>query len=97
MSNALAHAAECLVDLDAKLLKSLSILREAAIVMSVESRILFFNRAAEKLFGYRSKDVLGKPIEILMGSPHKENHSYYVQRYVATGKVFVFFCLCVNF
>jgi len=69
-----------------KLKKNLTSLQEAAIVINAEGRICLFNKAAEQLFGHASKDVVGGPIEVLMGSPHKCNHAYYLQRYVATGE-----------
>jgi hypothetical protein len=38
------------------------------------------------MFGHAASAVVGGPIEVLMGSPHKCNHAYYLQRYVATGE-----------
>lgn len=45
-----------------------------------------FNPAAESIFGYKAKEVLGKNINILMPSPYHENHDNYLNQYFLTGK-----------
>ncbi len=39
-----------------------------------------FNPAAEKLFGYAASEVLGKNVNVLVPSPHQENHDEYINR-----------------
>lgn len=48
-------------------------------------RIVMWNSAAEKLFGYTSAEVVGKPIEILMSEPIANLHRGGVERYLRTG------------
>jgi two-component system sensor kinase FixL len=67
--------------------KNMAALHEAAVVITTEGRVCLFNKAAELLFGRTAGEVLGGPVEVLMPSPHKENHEFYLQRYVATGKI----------
>lgn len=43
--------------------------------------IISANKATEKLFGYKEKELLGKNIKILVPEPHKKNHDQYIQRY----------------
>jgi PAS domain S-box-containing protein len=74
------------VKIPSKLRKNMMALQEAAIIITAEGRICVFNKAAEALFGHAASAVVGGPIEVLMGSPHKCNHAYYLQRYVATGE-----------
>jgi PAS domain S-box-containing protein len=74
------------VKIDKSMRKNMMALQEAAIIITAEGRIVLFNKAAENLFGYAASAVVGGPIEVLMGSPHKCNHAYYLQRYVATGE-----------
>jgi two-component system sensor kinase FixL len=66
--------------------KNMAALQEAAVVITTEGRVCLFNKAAEQLFGRTAAEVMGGPVEVLMPSPHKENHAYYLQRYVATGE-----------
>ncbi|MFG0250593.1 MAG: PAS domain S-box protein [Phycisphaeraceae bacterium JB051] len=39
------------------------------------------NTATEELFGYQSKELVGKRIETLMPSPHREMHDSYLAKY----------------
>jgi two-component system sensor kinase FixL len=45
-----------------------------------------FSSAAERLFGYKSPEVIGRNIKILMPSPYRENHDGYIERYLRTGE-----------
>jgi PAS domain S-box-containing protein len=74
------------VKIDKNMRKNMMALQEAAIIITAEGRICLFNKAAENMFGHAASAVVGGPIEVLMGSPHKCNHAYYLQRYVATGE-----------
>jgi PAS domain S-box-containing protein len=44
-----------------------------------------FNLAAEKIFGYKARKVIGKNVSILMPSPHREQHDAYLGNYLRTG------------
>ncbi|MFC1744037.1 PAS domain S-box protein [Candidatus Riflebacteria bacterium] len=41
-----------------------------------------FNPAAEKIFGYKSSEILGKKINLLMPLPYQENHDEYIKSYL---------------
>ena len=58
---------------------------DAIIVIDQHGQILSFNAAAESLFGYRSAEVIGKRVEILMPEPYRSHHSDYMRRYLTTG------------
>lgn len=45
-----------------------------------------FSAAAERLFGWTSAEVIGQPLEMLMGAPYKLAHKGYMGHYMATGE-----------
>lgn len=52
----------------------LSIVGDAIVVADAQGMIHLFNAAAERLFGFRSAEVLGQPVERLMTRHHREEH-----------------------
>ena len=58
---------------------------EAIFLVDVHGIIQFVNPAAETLFGYEVKELLGKNINQLMPSPHSELHDGYIKDYLETG------------
>jgi len=59
---------------------------DGIITINEKGVIESFNPAAERIFGYKEKDVAGKNVRLLMPSPHKERHSQYIKNYIKTGK-----------
>jgi PAS domain S-box-containing protein len=47
--------------------------------------IIQFNAAAERIFGYKASEVLGKPIHILLPEQFRESHSLHVRNFGKTG------------
>ena len=58
---------------------------DGIIVIDDEARILVFNQACERLFGYAAADVLGQNLKCLMPLEYAEKHDNYVANYVRTG------------
>jgi PAS domain S-box-containing protein len=58
---------------------------DGVILINAQGRILVFNPACEKLFGYRADEVMGQNVKILMPSPYREEHDMYLGSYHRTG------------
>lgn len=58
---------------------------DAMVVIDELGTMISFSAAAERLFGYREEDVLGKNVSMLMPSPDRDRHDSYLQRYLETG------------
>ncbi len=74
---------DCL-DLD----KELSILKsaientnEAFVTIDENHRVLFFNRAAEKVFGYSRDEVIGHDLDVIMSPGCSQDHRHAVEVY----------------
>jgi two-component system sensor kinase FixL len=59
---------------------------DAMIVIDERGVIQSFSAAAERLFGWTGREVLGRNISRLMPSPYREAHDGYLQRYLSTNE-----------
>jgi two-component system, LuxR family, sensor kinase FixL len=71
---------------EAHLTSILNTVPDAMIVIDTRGVIQSFSAAAERLFGYKASEAIGKNVKILMPSPYRENHDGYIGRYLATGE-----------
>jgi two-component system sensor kinase FixL len=58
---------------------------DGVIVIDGHGIIESFNSAAERLFGYRRQEVVGKNVSILMPPPDSDRHDRYIATYLAGG------------
>lgn len=58
---------------------------DGVITIDKHGTIESYNPAAERIFGYPSKDALGQNVRMLMPSPHRESHDIYLKNYQSTG------------
>jgi two-component system, LuxR family, sensor kinase FixL len=59
---------------------------DALVVIDDRGIIRSFSTAAERLFGFRSDEVVGGNVSMLMPSPYREEHDSYLARYLGTGE-----------
>lgn len=58
---------------------------DAVIIIDHHGRIETFNRAAQQLFGFELKEILGQNVNVLMSEPDRSRHDEYLARYLETG------------
>jgi PAS domain S-box-containing protein len=59
---------------------------DAIITIDQDGIIQSFSRAAVALFGYAPGEVIGQNVNMLMDTPHREQHDAYLERYRKTGR-----------
>ncbi len=58
---------------------------EAFVTIDRNQEVLFFNKAAEKIFGYSRDEVLGRDLSVIMSPKCSGDHHRAVARYIETG------------
>jgi PAS domain S-box-containing protein len=59
---------------------------DAIITIDAGGIVESFNNAAERLFGYKPSDVIGKNVSMLMPQPYRGEHDGYMRNYIETGR-----------
>jgi diguanylate cyclase (GGDEF)-like protein/PAS domain S-box-containing protein len=79
------RSAEAVREREQRLQGILDTVAEAIITADEMGLIQSFNKAAERIFGYRGHEVLGKNLSLLMPPPHDEQHDDYLAAHRARG------------
>jgi len=55
-------------------------------VVSIDRRgcVVLFNQSAERIFGYRAEEIIGRKVNTLMAEPYAAEHDEYIERYEKT-------------
>ena len=75
-----------LAEREAHLRSILDTVPEAMVVIDEEGLVTSFSAAAAALFGYRSEEVLGRNVKMLMPEPYRGEHDGYIANYLRTGE-----------
>lgn len=59
---------------------------DGIITINTRGIIESFNPSAEKIFGYKAQEVIGRKVNMLMPSPYQEEHDDYIGRFMETGQ-----------
>src|SRR5690606_41757388 len=83
------QAAKTQSDLEAQqahLRSVLDTVPDATIVINDKGKMITFNRAAIRQFGYEEEEVVGLNINMLMPEPYRSRHDAFIERYLSTGE-----------
>ena len=85
-TRSLEEARRALEESEAHLRSVLETVPDAIIVIDDHGLIESFSPAAERLFGYAARQVIGQNIKMLMPQPYRDEHDGYLDRYRRTGE-----------
>ena len=71
----------------ARLAGILDIAEDAIIAVNENHRIILFNQGAERIFGYRSLEALGQPIDLLLPERFHQSHSRQIAEFAGSPEV----------
>ncbi|TGL53140.1 response regulator [Leptospira kemamanensis] len=70
---------------EAKLTQIIESAMDAIISIDVSKQIILFNGAAEKMFGYDARDIIGKPLDRLIPEAFRKQHDKHIDQFKQTG------------
>lgn len=71
---------------EARLQAVLDTVPDAMVIIDERGIIQSFSSTAQRMFGYRDHEVIGRNVSILMPQPYKQSHDGYLARYLTTGE-----------
>jgi two-component system sensor kinase FixL len=81
-----ADALNHLEEREAHLQSILDTVPDAMVVIDEHGIMQSFSATAERLFGWRAEEVIGRNVSILMPPPYRDAHDGYLLRYLTTGE-----------
>ncbi|WP_455274851.1 PAS domain S-box protein [Rhizobium herbae] len=82
----ISRGEEALGTREAHLKSILDTVLDATIVSEQDGKIVSFNAAAVRQFGYSEEEAIGQNLRMLMPQPYRREHDGYLQRYLTTGE-----------
>ncbi len=83
------HAEEALQASEEHLRSVVETASDAIISADRDGKIIYFNSAAERIFGYMNEEVIGGPLSVLMPEHFHDAHRTGFERYLSTGEAHV--------
>jgi PAS domain S-box-containing protein len=81
------HAEEARLESEERLRSIVQSTDNAIIVMDTEGRAAFWNKGAEKCFGYTAEEMVGQPVTCIVPERFRDAHQRGVQRVAAAGRL----------
>lgn len=82
---ALRQSRQATVEREQRLYGMIDSAMDAIITVDENHNVVIFNRAAEKMFGYRREDMLGQCLDRLIPSRFRAGHRQHIDRFAQTG------------
>jgi len=80
------RSTETLREREQRLNGILNTVADAIITIDEKGLVQSFNPAAENIFGYKAREIIGQNVKILVPEPHHFKHDNYLANYKKTGK-----------
>lgn len=81
-----ARAREMLQSSTARIRAIIDTATEGIVTIDARGSVESFNGSAERMFGYRADEVIGRNVSLLMPMPYQAEHDQYLNRYLQTGE-----------
>ncbi|MCB1750058.1 MAG: PAS domain S-box protein [Gammaproteobacteria bacterium] len=89
MSDARGRERDGYADLSARYAAVIEATVDAIVIIDQHGVIETFNPAAERIFGYRAEEVVGRNVSCLMPQAEAARHDGYIAHYLATGEAHI--------
>jgi two-component system CheB/CheR fusion protein len=80
------RSAEALAPADDRMNSVVNHVLDGIITIDERGTIVTFNPGAERIFGYRAREVIGQNVRVLMPEPDRSAHDGYIRNYLTTGR-----------
>jgi len=79
------RTAENLKDREQRLQGILNSVADGIITINKKGKMLSFNKAAERIFGYSSQEIMGQNVSVLLPTEESASHDQYLENYNTSG------------